>query len=218
LRSEAFNGLAAASVNRRRHAALKQRTVVNELFSIGDDVANVGVAGRDDVVVLVASGELDYGAAPQFRGCILGHIGTGWRHLVLDLSAVTFIDSTAIGVLMGAVARLQDAGGGSLSVVCAEENERVLRIFDIAGVADAIALHRSRAQAFAALTVAWPVQAPIWVGRATVSASGGELRSYRRLSRLGAVRKYALAVAAAFAGQPDSADGGDIGRGVDELA
>jgi len=52
--------------------------------------------------------------------------------------------------LVGAAATLGEAGTGSLTVVCAEENERVLRIFDIAGVAAAIALHRSREEALSA--------------------------------------------------------------------
>jgi anti-anti-sigma factor len=187
-------------------------------FSIGDDVANVGGSGRDDVVVLSASGELDYGAAPSLRDCILDHIKIGWRHLLLDLSAVTFIDSTVIGVLMSAVARLQDAGNGSLSVVCAEENERVLRIFDIAGVADAIALFRSREQAFAALTAEWLVEVPIWIEQATASGTVSELLPSPQRSGLDATRKYAQAVAATFAGKPEGDGGRALGREVDELA
>jgi anti-sigma B factor antagonist len=73
---------------------------------------------------------------------------------VLDLSMVTFIDSTAIGVLVGAVMRLREVEGGSLTVVCADENQRVLRIFEIAGVESLITLHSSREEALSELAVA----------------------------------------------------------------
>jgi len=100
------------------------------------------------------SGELDYAASPQLRQRIDGHLEAGRRRLVLDLSEVTFIDSTAIGVLLGAVTRLNEAGGGALEIVCADENARVLRIFAITGIDSMIALHSTREEAFSALAVA----------------------------------------------------------------
>jgi anti-sigma B factor antagonist len=121
------------------------------MFSIGNDVAVAGVAGCEDVAVVVVSGELDYGATPRLRACILGHVGAGRQYLLVDLSEVTFIDSTAIGVLVSAGANLSQADRGSLAVVCAGENTRVLRIFEIAGLASVICLYHSRQQAQVAL-------------------------------------------------------------------
>lgn len=114
-------------------------------FYISDHVT------RDDVVVLVAGGEIDYAASPQLRECVDGHIKAGRRRLMLDLSAATFIDSTAIGVLVGSATRLREIGGGSLAIVCANENEKVLHIFGITGLDSMIALHRSRDEALSAL-------------------------------------------------------------------
>jgi len=124
-------------------------------FYISDDVTTERVDYFDDVVVLVAGGEIDYAASPQLRERLADCVIEGKRRLMLDLSAVTFIDSTAIGVLVGAVMRLHElGGGGSLAVVCNEENKRVLRIFEIAGVESLIALHYSREEAFSALATA----------------------------------------------------------------
>jgi anti-sigma B factor antagonist len=120
-------------------------------YYIGEDVMLEDVEYGDDVVVLVAGGELDFAASPQLRERIAGHVNAGRKHLVLDLSTATFIDSTAIGVLVGAVARMRENGGGSLVVVCPEDNERVLGIFEIAGVESLFALHPSREEALAAL-------------------------------------------------------------------
>jgi anti-sigma B factor antagonist len=109
---------------------------------------------HDDVAVLAAGGDIDYSATPQLRERIADQIEAGKRHLVLDLSKVTFIDSTAIGALIGALVRLQDSEGGSVAVVCDEYNKKVLRIFEIAGVENLIALHPTREEALLALAVA----------------------------------------------------------------
>jgi anti-sigma B factor antagonist len=123
-------------------------------FYITGDVAIEDPTCGEDVVVLAAGGDIDYSATPQLREHIVGHIEDGKRRLVLDLTEVKFIDSTAIGVLIGALVRLREAGGGSLVVVCAEDNDKVLRIFDIAGVDSVIAVHRTREEALSALAVA----------------------------------------------------------------
>ncbi len=123
-------------------------------FYITDDVMPDGGNGDDDVVVLTAAGEIDYEAAPQLRERILEHTKAGRRRLLLDLSTVTFIDSTAIGVLVGAITGLQDVNGGSLMIVCIEENKRVLRILEISGVTSLVTLHPSREHALSTLATA----------------------------------------------------------------
>jgi anti-sigma B factor antagonist len=120
-------------------------------FYIGDDVQTT--AARDgDLAVLAVGGELDYEVSPQLRVRLVRAIEAGRRRLVLDLSDVTFIDSTAIGVLAGAIARLDEAGGGSLAVVCT--HEKVLQIFEITGLDSVITLHRSRDEAVSVLSLA----------------------------------------------------------------
>lgn len=108
-------------------------------------------AGGDGAVVIAVGGEVDYAASPRLRESIREQIDAGHRHLVLDLSEATFIDSTAIGVLAGAAGRLREAGDGSLSLVCGQENRPVLRIFDITGIASLIGVHGSRDEALSAV-------------------------------------------------------------------
>jgi anti-sigma B factor antagonist len=123
-------------------------------FYITDEPASGDAGSCDDVAMLVAGGDIDFAASPQLRERLADYVSKGKRHLVVDLSAVTFIDSTAIGVLVGAVMRLREHEHGTMTVVCAEENKRVLRIFDIAGVENLIELHGSRAEALLALAMA----------------------------------------------------------------
>jgi anti-anti-sigma factor len=122
-------------------------------FYFNEVATDQGVEHADDVVILVAGGELDYAASPHFRERIAELVAAGKR-LIVDLSPATFIDSTAIGALVGAVMRLREHAGGSLAVVCSEANERVLRTFDIAGVTGLIELYPSSEAALLALVAA----------------------------------------------------------------
>jgi anti-sigma B factor antagonist len=120
-------------------------------FYISDDGTVDGAQHGNDVVVLVAGGEIDYSASPQLSERLSERIDSGITRVVLDLSTVTFIDSTAIGALVSAATRLRERGGGTLAVVCPEENRQIVRIFEIAGVDSVIAMHGSREDAIAEL-------------------------------------------------------------------
>ena len=115
---------------------------VVDSFFISDHPAD------EDVHVIRVGGYVDFDVAPQLKKCIVHRIESGDRQLVVDLSDAGFIDSTAIGVLVGALKRLHEVGG-SLAVVCASDNVR--GIFDIVGLQNVIPLHSSRENAFAAL-------------------------------------------------------------------
>ncbi len=102
----------------------------------------------EDIAIIVVDGYLDFDAAPALKRSIVGRIDEGSRHLVIDLTGADFIDSTAIGVLVGALKRLQESSG-SLAVVCTNENIR--NVFEIVGLDDMLPLHRSRDDAVSAL-------------------------------------------------------------------
>ena len=118
-------------------------------FDISDETVNPAAVGG--VGVLAAGGEIDYAGSPLLHERIARHIKAGTRHLIIDLSEATFIDSTAIGVLVGAVGSLREACGGTLAVVCVHEN--VLKIFEISGLQAAIAMYRTREEAMSALAL-----------------------------------------------------------------
>lgn len=81
-----------------------------------------------DHTVLVVGGEVDVYTAPRLRERLVELIEQGARRVVVDLSRVEFLDSTGLGVLVGALKRLR-AVGGVLGLVCS--HERLLKIFRI---------------------------------------------------------------------------------------
>jgi anti-sigma B factor antagonist len=80
--------------------------------------------------VISVQGELDLTTAPRLKWMLVDSLQTGHSQLVVDLSLATFMDSTALGVLVG-VKRSLDAGA-RLAIVCTRAN--VLMIFEFSGL------------------------------------------------------------------------------------
>jgi len=80
------------------------------------------------VATVEVAGEVDLSTAPALKQALLETIEGGSRRVLVDLSHATFIDSTTLGVLMGAVKRLRPAGG-ELAIACNDPNIR--KIFEI---------------------------------------------------------------------------------------
>ncbi len=100
-----------------------------------------------DCAVLQVTGEVDAYTAPMLREQIRELAAKGAVHLVADLDQVDFLDSTGLGALVGGLKRLREADG-SLTVVVS--TPRILRIFQITGLTNALAVQRSVTDAITA--------------------------------------------------------------------
>lgn len=98
--------------------------------------------GGADVAPCVAafSGELDLAAAPEMHHHLSSLLESGAQSLVVDLRAATFIDSTALGVLVTASSECQSAGGRLHLIVTSPQIQRVL---SITGLTEEFAIHTS---------------------------------------------------------------------------
>ncbi|MGK2930456.1 MAG: STAS domain-containing protein [Acidimicrobiales bacterium] len=97
--------------------------------------------------VVAASGEVDVATAPKLRERLVDLINGGSTQVVLDLENVDFIDSTGLGVLVGALRRAR-ADDGDLRIACT--NSRLLRIFDITGLGEVFTIESSVDEAISA--------------------------------------------------------------------
>lgn len=97
--------------------------------------------------VIAVSGEIDVATAPQLRECLHRTVAAGNATVVLDLLDVSFLDSTALGVLVGALKRCREQGG-DLHVVVADP--RILKIFEITGLTNVFTIADSLQAAGAA--------------------------------------------------------------------
>ena len=98
---------------------------------------------RTSVVAL--EGELDLGRAPSLKWALVDSVDAGYKQLVVDLTRVRFMDSTALSVLVG-VNRSLDVGA-RLAIVCVNTN--VLKIFELSGMDGAFAIFPTLDEALA---------------------------------------------------------------------
>ena len=94
--------------------------------------------------LVIASGELDVAATPRLS-TVLAMTGTGaGERVVLDLVAVDFVDSTALGTILKAAGQLEE-DGHSLAVVAPDGPVR--RLLEMTNLTGRFRVFPTRAQA-----------------------------------------------------------------------
>ncbi|WP_308213597.1 STAS domain-containing protein [Solirubrobacter phytolaccae] len=84
-----------------------------------------------DTHVVAVTGEIDLFTAPEFKQRVSAPIDEGRTHVIVDLTDTTFIDSSSLGVLIGAHRRLRRLEG-RLVIVCS--NDAIVKTFRITGL------------------------------------------------------------------------------------
>lgn len=95
------------------------------------EIAERAVAGSP---VLAIHGEIDVSTAPELRDRLLAVAKEGNEVVVVDLSEVTFLDSTALGVLVSGLKRFREGGGDLRLVVTSGSVTKVLAITGLVDV------------------------------------------------------------------------------------
>lgn len=80
------------------------------------------------VPVVTASGEIDVYTAPDFKTAINQPINSGATSLVIDLTNVSYMDSSGFGALLGVTKRVRPKGGAVHLVGCSDAITRMLKI------------------------------------------------------------------------------------------
>lgn len=102
---------------------------------------------QDGRGLIAVKGELDLFTAPDLRTKINESIDAGVRELIVDLSETAFLDSTALGVLLGALKRLRSFHG---QLVIVDGHDNITRTFRVAGVDQILTIVGSYEEAAAA--------------------------------------------------------------------
>ena len=98
-------------------------------------------------LLVTASGELDLAAAPRLATVLSIATAGDEPEVVLDLTAVDFIDSTALGAIMHASTEAEATGKGMLVVALDGPVRRLLEITNLTG---RFRVYASREEALAA--------------------------------------------------------------------
>ncbi len=101
-----------------------------------------GASGNGPVVAV--AGDLDLHSGPELRDRLTLLTEGGARHVTVDLTDATFLDSMALGVILGAKKRLVDEGGELDLIVPTPE---IRRIFEITMLDRVFEIYASREEA-----------------------------------------------------------------------
>jgi anti-anti-sigma factor len=106
---------------------------------------------QNGVTLVAFAGSLDSNTSPQAQQALDGMLAAGARKMVIDCSALDYISSAGLRVLLGTAKRLSGAGagtgGGGGGLRLFGLNETVREVFEISGFSTILAVFTTEADA-----------------------------------------------------------------------
>ncbi len=97
---------------------------------------------EDDALVINLSGEIDHHSAVGVRSDIDTLVfETRPKRLILELSDITFMDSSGLGLIMGRYALIKDLGG---SLLLRSPSAAVMKILGLSGMDRIISIEKTK--------------------------------------------------------------------------
>ena len=125
------------------------------------------------------TGDIDVSIVPELRHDLEANIDSGCSNLVLDLTHVTYADSSALGLLVWLDHKLRPVDG---RVLLAGANSDVLRILELSGLArlsTSISMSEDLDSAIAGLELGPASTEPMWMRQICIAADIDRLASVR---------------------------------------
>lgn len=105
---------------------------------------------EDGRTVLEIAGEIDVYSAARLRARLVELAQAGRHRLIIDMTSVTFMDSSGLGVLVGAMKRAR-ANSGEVCIVGAAE--RILQTLRITGLTRVFPIYAGVAEALSKIAI-----------------------------------------------------------------
>lgn len=112
----------------------------------GGRLMNIGTRALNDVTVVAIAGNLDSNTSPQAQQAFDTILAAGGKKIAVDFTALDYISSAGLRVLLGTAKRLNTAGG-ALRVFGL--NDTVREVFEISGFSTILAVFPTEAEALA---------------------------------------------------------------------
>jgi stage II sporulation protein AA (anti-sigma F factor antagonist) len=104
---------------------------------------------QSQTLIVRLHGELDHHTAEQVRVELEESIATGtFKHMIVNLSEMTFMDSSGIGVIIGRYKQINQLGG---QLAVSNVHPSIYRIFEMSGLFKIIDVYATEAEAFASM-------------------------------------------------------------------
>lgn len=110
---------------------------------------SVSTRTAESCTVVAVAGDLDISTAPDLRAALVDVINADAPMVVVDLTEVQFLDSTALGVLVGSYTTVRNHSGRFAIV---NDHEAVLKVLRITALHDVLGVQPTLDGAIAAVT------------------------------------------------------------------
>jgi anti-anti-sigma factor len=148
-------------------------------------VVRVERKGDSRACVVSLQGEVDLAVVPEIRDEMEAVIGAGCTNVLLDLTDVTYADSTALGLIVRADRKLAPLGGKLVLCGANPDVSRILELSGLVGVAPTISSRTTLAEALAGVELDIPLEEPLWTETLSTQADIEQLAETRlRITRL----------------------------------
>ena len=101
---------------------------------------DMSVDTQDERIVVHVAGEVDLANAPELDQQLASVMSETPSQLIVDLTNVTFMDSTGLGILVRALKRSREL---EIRLDLIVTNERVLKVIGITGLDTVLPIHSS---------------------------------------------------------------------------
>jgi anti-anti-sigma factor len=116
----------------------------------GGESMDITTRTQDGVTIVVFAGSLDSNTSPKAQQALDGMLAAGARKMVVDCTALDYISSAGLRVLLGTLKRLSGGGGGGGAGGALRLfglNDTVREVFDISGFSTILAVFATEADA-----------------------------------------------------------------------
>lgn len=100
----------------------------------------------EGVIILDIDGEIDLYNAPEIKDTIKGLMDDGKKQIIINLEAVSYIDSSGIGALISSLSNLKKIGG-SLKIIHVYDS--VKKVFELTKLTSFFEIYDSEDEAVA---------------------------------------------------------------------
>lgn len=102
--------------------------------SAGSPTFRCSIERNGTEATLLAQGEIDLASSPELRRELHSLLDDGVNRITLDLDAVSFIDSSGLGVLVGVLKRIEETPDDGCGLELRNLKGPVLKVFEITGL------------------------------------------------------------------------------------
>lgn len=103
---------------------------------------------EQDIPILDVTGEIDIYTTPQFKEAVAAAIDSGGSNVLINMSNVSYMDSSGFGTLLSATKRLRPLQGGLYLAGC---NDSLTRMLQITRLNTVFGVYANEAEAVAAI-------------------------------------------------------------------